>query len=496
MGTTRTPGIYITEKDSFSNSVLEVATAIPAFIGYTEIAANGNISLRNKPFRITSLTEFHTYFGKAPIPQFALSVATGKETPDLVFGAKKIMIKRVGVEFNLYYQMQMFFSNGGEACYIVSVGDYKTKKMKGDDFIGGIETLVEEQEPTILLCPEAVQMKDKEACFKVQTAMLNHCGKIRNRIAILDIYDGYKSRSNKNCDVINEFRDNIESSFVDFGAAYYPWINTSIVQYSNTSYIYFNTEDLKVELEEELKKNSKEIQMQIKGLVDKIDTETDATAQEIMQQKLLTTFPMYRTILEKAMSILNLLPPSAAMAGIYTKVDHTRGVWKAPANVPISSAVSPAVIITQDEQEALCTHLSGKAINIICTLRGEEVLVWGARTLDSNSPDWRYINVRRTMIMLEESIKSAVRAYVNEPNVANTWVSIKSIIQNFLNEIWKRGGLAGATPDDAFRVCVGLGDTMTPKDITDGILRIKVLVAVARPADFIEITFQQQMQKK
>ena len=126
---------------------------------------------------------------------------------------------------------------------------------------------------------------------------------------------------------------------------------------------------------------------------------------------------------------------------------------------------------------------------------GEGIKVWGARTLDGNSLDWRYINVRRTMIMLEESVKNASRAYVFEPNVASTWLNLKSMIQNFLTGIWKRGGLAGATPDDAFSVHVGLGDTMTPEDVLEGILRVTVLVAIVRPAEFIEITFQQQMQK-
>ncbi len=97
--------------------------------------------------------------------------------------------------------------------------------------------------------------------------------------------------------------------------------------------------------------------------------------------------------------------------------------------------------------------------------------------------------------MLEESIKLATKAYVFEDNVATTWVTISSMISNFLNGIWKRGGLAGSTPKDAFSVFVGLGETMTPEDILEGILRVTVLVAATRPAAFIEITFQQQMQK-
>ena len=86
-------------------------------------------------------------------------------------------------------------------------------------------------------------------------------------------------------------------------------------------------------------------------------------------------------------------------------------------------------------------------------------------------------------------------AYVFENNNANTWVTVKSTIRNFLTGIWKRGGLAGASPDDAFSVFVGLGETMTPEDILEGILRVTVLVAITRPAEFIEITFQQQMQQ-
>ena len=97
--------------------------------------------------------------------------------------------------------------------------------------------------------------------------------------------------------------------------------------------------------------------------------------------------------------------------------------------------------------------------------------------------------------MLEQSIKIASKAYVFEPNVANTWVTVKSMIRNFLTGVWKQGGLAGAVPDDAFSVHVGLGETMTAEDILEGIMRITVLVAISRPAEFIEITFQQQMQK-
>jgi uncharacterized protein len=226
------------------------------------------------------------------------------------------------------------------------------------------------------------------------------------------------------------------------------------------------------------------------------DKPETARMQMVMLNKSLAALsPMFNTMMDELKNRLNLLPPSAAMAGIYTMVDNSRGVWKAPANVSLNGVISPAVNLSAEDQEDLNVTTQGKSINAIRSFIGEGVLVWGARTLDGNSLDWRYISVRRTMIMLEESCRLAAKAMVFEPNVANTWVTIKSMIQNFLTGIWKRGGLAGAVPDDAFSVHVGLGETMTPEDVLEGILRVTVLVAISRPAEFIEITFQQQMQK-
>lgn len=229
--------------------------------------------------------------------------------------------------------------------------------------------------------------------------------------------------------------------------------------------------------------------------IGKLQTATDVAEKNLLHKTLQTMSPRYQAILEDVKNQLNLLPPAAAMAGVYTMVDNARGVWKAPANVSLNAVISPAVNISSDEQEDLNVTTQGKSINALRTFVGEGTLVWGARTLDGNSLDWRYVSVRRTMIMLEESIRLAAKAYVFEPNTANTWVSMESMIGNFLNGIWKRGGLAGASPDDAYSVSVGLGKTMTSVDILEGILRITVLVAVTRPAEFIEITFQQQMQK-
>ena len=181
------------------------------------------------------------------------------------------------------------------------------------------------------------------------------------------------------------------------------------------------------------------------------------------------------------------------MVGIYTAVDNTRGVWKAPANVSMNSVLEPNVNINNDLNDDLNMPLNGKAVNALRAFPGQGVIVWGARTLDGNSQDWRYINVRRTMIFLEQSIKAAARSYVFEPNDANTWILLQGMISNFLNNVWKAGALFGSSPGEAYDVQVGLGTTMTASDILDGYMRVTVRVAVVRPAEFIVITFQQKM---
>ncbi len=195
------------------------------------------------------------------------------------------------------------------------------------------------------------------------------------------------------------------------------------------------------------------------------------------------------------MEHMNLIAPSAGMAGIYTTVDNNEGVWVAPANVGIQSTITPAIKIDHAAQEDLNMPIDGKSICAIRAFTGRGNLVWGARTLDGNSNDWRYINVRRTLMYIEQSVQDAAKSYVFAPNDAGTWVNVKSMISSFLTGLWKQGGLVGPKPADAFSVTIGLGSTMTGDDILNGIMRVAVKVAVSYPAEFIEITFQQEMQK-
>jgi uncharacterized protein len=193
--------------------------------------------------------------------------------------------------------------------------------------------------------------------------------------------------------------------------------------------------------------------------------------------------------------VLNMLPPSAAMAGLYNLVDQSWGVWKAPANMSLAGAVSPAKLISdQDQQGMNVDAVGGISINAIRAFTGKGVLVWGARTLDGNSNDWRYINIRRTVTMIEQSVMLAMKAYVFEPNTSTTWVTLESMVNNFLAAIWRHGGLAGSKQQEAFGVDIGPGRTMTAEDLANGKLRLNIRIAMVRPAEFIILTLEQQQQ--
>ncbi|AKM32326.1 phage tail protein [Pandoraea faecigallinarum] len=553
----KTPGVYVVEQNAFPNSVVEVATAVPAFIGYTQFADNKGTPLAGTPWRISSMAEFLMYFGGPPPTTYSLdAVAAGKAAADapadaggdagggdaaparpvvtdLFIGAvgarKPFKFTAQAKEYLLYYSMLLFFQNGGGPCYIVSVGTYADGDVDSDKLTAGIDALVKEQEPTMVLVPDAVRLS-RQDCAKVQTHMLQHCGyTMRNRFAILDVFDGMWDRQAPGGDCITNFRDDVGTSFLDFGAAYYPWVNTSIVTDKDLDFTKIaNPAQLQTLITAELdavinppasaSPADKAKAAQVKSVVAKLtraapaaqgDAGTapadggDAKAAAPMSKDDIATLHktlsvisnVYVQVLQALQKKVNLMPPAAGMAGLYTLVDNTRGVWKAPANISLNGVVSPSVNISNADQEDLNVPTSGKSVNAIRSFIGEGVLVWGARTLDGNSLDWRYLSVRRTMIMIEESLRLACKAYVFEPNTANTWVTIKSMVRNFLTSVWKRGGLAGASPDDAFQVFVGLGETMTGEDILEGMLKVTVLVAVSRPAEFIELTFQQQMQK-
>ena len=143
----------------------------------------------------------------------------------------------------------------------------------------------------------------------------------------------------------------------------------------------------------------------------------------------------------------------------------------------------------------LNVHSTGKSVNAIREFSGKGILIWGARTLAGNDNEWRYISVRRFYNMVEESVKKATAKFVFEPNDANTWMKVKSMIENYLVIQWRQGALQGAKPNEAFFVKVGLGETMSAQDILEGRMIVEIGMAVVRPAEFIILKFSHMMQQ-
>ncbi|MEP7373958.1 MAG: phage tail sheath C-terminal domain-containing protein [Chitinophagaceae bacterium] len=499
--TYKTPGVYIAEKNAFPGSAVAVETAIPIFIGYTEKAERKGKSLIGEPTHVTSFVEYIEIFGTDFKHQFGFtdkSKPIEKFTPDTL----KDPVNR----FYFYNAIRLFYQNGGGNCYIMSLGIYgkgdsKKGKINIADFPDGVfEKLKKEFEPTMVVIPDFVS--DRTICYELYKKVLMHCRDTQSRFGIFDVIPGDSDKSTE--ETISIFRTAIGSDALNYGAAYYPWLNTSIVLASEINFtnLAVTVDDLMTLLPEAavtvvIPKWKEANKASASAVSSAEETEEELNKQNtILHDSLLASSPTYKQIMDEIRNRLNLLPPSSAMAGIYTLLDNSRGVWKSPANVSLSSVISPAVVISEEQQKNINVDvLTGKSVNVIRPFPGIGTLVWGARTLDGNSQDWRYINVRRTMIMIEQSLKLACRAYVFEPNDSATWVTIKSMMNNFLANLWKQGGLAGAVPEQAFDVQIGLGATMTPNDIMDGVLRVTVKLAIVRPAEFIVLTFQQQQQK-
>lgn len=183
------------------------------------------------------------------------------------------------------------------------------------------------------------------------------------------------------------------------------------------------------------------------------------------------------------------IPPSGHVMGIYARTDTTRGVWKAPANEVVRGIMQFETAITKGEQDIL----NPKHINAFRDFRtaNRGLRLWGGRTLSSD-PEWKYVNVRRLFLFLEQSIERGMQFAVFEPNNETLWATVKQSIGNFLNGVWRNGGLEGTKEEEAYFVNVGYNVTMTQADIDNGRLIVEVGVAPVKPAEFVIIRISQK----
>ncbi len=558
MATYKTPGVYVEEISTLPPSVAEVSTAVPAFIGYT--AAGKKVA------RINTLLEYETMFGRAKPSRFTATTRLNAETGLTELAAVERDSSANEPDFLMYYSLSLYFKNGGGSCYVVSVGDYDSTPAKAD-FEAGLAELEKEDEPTLILLVDAVNLDPTDYYSLCQQA-LAQCNKLGDRFAILDVLDGAGK--------VEEFRDRIGANNLLYGAAYYPYLQTSLsYQFAengvtltglngaggsdstwqgefgaggqgNGIRVSFTGsagetpavkiiagsagDDLTFEItgrQLTIRNVSSKTGGQIvaawaawvgandsqgfdigasgdgSGQVDHTSNNFVPLTEQVVEAptETLTTIKSNNTALYnqiKAAMIQQrvILPPSAAVAGIYATVDRERGVWKAPANVSLSAVIGPVAKITHEEQERLNVDpTAGKSINAIRAFTGKGTLVWGARTLAGNDNEWRYVPVRRLFNLIEESTKKATAFAVFEPNDATTWLKVKAMIESYLYGLWEQGALAGPTPEAAYFVNVGLGKTMTAQDVLEGRMIVEIGVAAVRPAEFIVLRFTHKMQE-
>ncbi len=191
-----TPGTYIEENPRFPPSVAEVESAVPAFIGYTEKAIQVmNDDLLFVPYRISSLSEFENLYG--------LSAGT--------------------LQFVLHPSIQLFFANGGADCYIVSIGNYNSNFQK-TDFIKGLDEVSKKDEPSLLLFPDAINLPANEL-YDIQKTALKQAADLGDRFCIFDLKFADTKADHDN--IVSEFRNNIGTDNLKYGAAYTPYLKVS-----------------------------------------------------------------------------------------------------------------------------------------------------------------------------------------------------------------------------------------------------------------------------
>lgn len=461
MATSQTPGIYIEEVSMLPASVVSVATAIPVFIGYTQqaqLAESGDLHLISQ--KLYSLLEYEQYFG-LPFSEKGISVSLDASVPANM--QAKATIKKPS-PYAMYYALQLFFANGGEACYIVSVGTYMVNPViRQADLKKGLKAIETVHEITLVVFPDAIHVKTAAAYYGIYKDAMQLCAKGKDKFTVLDVWMA-ANPADDNINVLRNY-DFGATDVLRYAAVYYPMLLTL------QTYSY----------------NEVNVKVKAKG---------DSSMNGTLAQLLTTSSTAYQ-VAKNAIGQLQLLMPAApAVAGIYAQVDNTRGVWKAPVNVDISLVARPFKSITDTEQKGLNVDATtGKSINAIRSFMGRgNAIIWGARTLAGNDNEWRYVPVRRFFMMAEVSVKLAMVAFFFEPNDNATWVKLKLMIENYLVLLWRSGAIQGNKPQDAFFVNIGLGLTMTAQDISEGRMIVQIGISAIRPAEFIIMQIVQQMQ--
>ena len=312
-----TPGVYVQEISSLPPSVAEVETAIPAFIGYTEKAIKQGLDITLIPTKISSLNEYELYYGAGQLEAEDSIKISVTENPSGNFAV--VITDGIGKKsiHTMYYSLKLFFDNGGGTCYICSVakhavlpGAVATATLKK-----GLDTIKDVDEVTLLVIPEAQVTDDYTTIVQ---KMIEQAAELKDRFALIDPDKVTpKTPANPSGDISGDadlIRNSTKGVTSDrYAAAYYPNLLANYVR-------NYKFADLTVD--------------EYTGAGTDLKTKKMSDLGEGHLVYALTKSAVGKVTME--------LPPGAAMAGIYTKVDSTKGVWKAPANEAVSAIVGPS----------------------------------------------------------------------------------------------------------------------------------------------------------
>ena len=418
------------------------------------INGSGNVK---EPVLVRSMLEYEQHFGKADTTgSIAISEKVDPKTKAKTFYAKNVKDGVTGTyEPGLMYpSVANFFGNGGGSCYIVSIGEYDqfTSLTKAAVDMAYIKKAIEMAEQATLILPTDLIRFGKLDYYNWGTELTNFCQEEKKYFCVLDVIQNAANDPVYDEKDISNYRKNVTPDFPSYAAAYFPYLK------SLTTYAY--KDDMS--------------NVTLDG--HSITTTNNSTIEDV------------KTFLST--NYINM-PPSPFMAGIYSRLDNATGVWTPPANTIPAGVIGPLVPLTNKQQEDLNVSNTGKSVNAIRSFTGRGTLVWGARTNDGNSLDWRYINVRRLFISMETDISKSLETFVFKPNVHNTWVEVKTMIESYLFGLFNDGAFAGTTPAGSYHVLIGVGETMTDEDVLNGYMRVSIQVAPVRPAEFIVLTFSQ-----
>jgi phage tail sheath protein FI len=497
MPTYLTPGVYVEEVPSANKPIEGVGTAVAAFVG---LAPGGPV---NTPMRISNWTQFAKIFGDTE----------NADNGPFMEGAY------------LAHSVYGFFQNGGTLCWVVRVGvdgggntaraalpaatDKSVEAIRATA-LKGVEGPV-----TIELTEEPGTGKDGDATYKLVVT----AGDQREEHEGLTLKKGRTSIATKvnaasklvkieeTAASLPETRvatgsytlsapvqspDSIDSSHFEGDVAKRSGMGglaavdeVTMVVMPDIMMLANNGDDSKIrDLQGKMIAHCENAGDRLAIL----DTPPDLLPQDVLEwrmnaagydSKMATLYYPWIEVMNPLTKRPMMMPPSGHVAGVWCRVDGSRGVHKAPANEVIMGANGLGFQVTQAEQGGL----NKVGINCIRAFSGRGIRIWGARTLSSD-PEWRYINVRRLFNFVSESIMEGTQWSVFEPNDQALWTQLRISASNFLTRVWRSGALFGATPGEAFYVKCD-AETNPPDVVEAGQVICEIGIAPVKPAEFV-----------